>query len=271
MKTKILKTVALAAALCCANFCMGFSVVFNGADNVRFCGYAEFVTKSETINYSRKETTEYKIKSEVPDYYRPAGTNTSCANIAGAVVIGYYDRFCEELIPGFKAYYQIGAGIMYNSGGTYAEQLISTLYTLMGTDVGGAGTTFNGFHAGMQSYVNGQGYTYITEDMGSIDFNKYKTAVEANKPVAIFLSTFSFQINGSDDGTTEIIKYNYCTSGHVVVGYGYVVDTYYDASNKVVATRTYLKVASGLLTYRMAYLCLDGKSNVSRATAITIQ
>ncbi|MDE7256519.1 MAG: hypothetical protein K2N50_00995 [Clostridia bacterium] len=270
MKTKILKTVTLAAALCCANFCMGFSVVANGADESRFCGYAEFVTQSETINYSRKETSEYKIKSEIPDYYR-MGENTSCANIAGAVVIGYYDRFCEELMPDFKAYYQIGSGIMYRPGGVVAEQVMTSLYTLMGTDVGGAGTTFDGFQAGMKSYVNGHNYSYSTQDLGSIDFNKYKTAVEANKPVAIFLSNFSLRVTGSDDGATETINYNYCTSAHVVVGYGYKVDTYYNANNQVVATRTYLKVASGLETYKMSHLCLDGKSKVSRATAITIQ
>lgn len=270
MKSKILKTTALVAILGSANFCMGFSVVFSGKDNSRFCGYAEFVTQTEAINYSRKETSEYEIKSGVPGYYR-MGENTSCANIAGAVVIGYYDRFCEELMPDYKAYYQIGSGIMYRLGGTNAEQVMTSLYNLMGTDVGGAGTTFNGFHAGMNSYVNGHGYTYITEDMGSIDFNKYKTAVEADKPVAIFLSSFSFKINGSDDGTTEIIKYDYSNTGHVVVGYGYTVDTYYNANNQAIAARTYLKVASGLETYKMSYLCLDGKSNVSRATAITIQ
>lgn len=270
MKTKILKTVALSAALGCANFCTGFSVVFHGTDNARYCGYAEFVTRSETINYSRKETAEYKIKSEVPGYYRMTD-NTSCANIAGAVVIGYYDRFCEELMPDFKAYYQIGSGIMYKSGGTDAKSVMTSLYSLMGTDVGGAGTTFDGFHAGMKSYVNGHGYSYLTEDMGSIDFNKYKTAVEANKPVAIFLSAFSFRITGSNDGATETVKTDYCVTGHVVVGYGYKVDTYYNANNQVITTRTYLKVASGLETYKMAYLCLDGKSNVSRSTAITIQ
>ncbi len=270
MKTKILKTIALAAMLGGANFCMGFSLVFNGKDNSRYCGYAEFVTQSETINYSRKETSEYEFQYGIPDYYNMTDS-TSCANVAGAVVIGYYDRFCEELMPNFKSYYQLGSAIAYRSGGADAKNVMTTLYTLMGTDVGGAGTTFDGFHAGMKSYVNGHGYSYITEDMGNIDFSKYKNAVEADKPVAIFLSTFSFKITGSDDGTTEIIKNDYCTTGHVVVGYGYKVDTYYNDNNQVIATRTYLKVASGLFTYKKTNLCLDGKSKVSRATAITIQ
>ncbi len=90
MKTKILKTITLAAILGSANFCMGFSVAFSGKDDSRFCGYAEFVTKSETIIYSRKETSEYEFRYEIPDYYN-MGENTSCANVAGAVVIGYYD------------------------------------------------------------------------------------------------------------------------------------------------------------------------------------
>ena len=269
MKKKIIATSICSAALCCVNFCTGFSLVKPVAEE-KYCGYAEFEERSETINYARRETEEYGIVGTLPTYYPNTTSNSSCANVAGTVVIGYYDRLCEELIPNFQTYRKLGTGFVYKGGRAETNAVMDSLYTLMGTDVGGAGTTFNGFHAGMKSYVEGHGYSYQTEDIGSLNFESYKTAVKNNKPVALFLSNFSFRQTSNDDGSKEILNYDFCNASHVVVGYGYMIDTYYDNYNNVIATRTYLSVASGFVTYNLSYLCLDGKSSISYASAVTI-
>ena len=269
MNKKVLTCLAAVAVLAGANMCMGFTLADGNAD-ATYCGSGTTTEHSETINYATKETVEYKIKGEVPDY-NVGGEKTSCANIAGSVVIGYYDRMCEDLIPNYVAYYKMGSGFFYRGQGAETQAVMDRLYTLMGTDTNGAGTTFNGFQNGMNAYVNEHGYSYITEDLGSINLEKYKAAVESNKPVAIFLSAYSIRVGSTNDGSSETIKSDRSTVGHVVIGYGYKIDTYYNSSNQVIATRTYLRVESGLYTYRMSYLCLDGKSTIDRATAITIQ
>ena len=209
------------------------------------------------------------MKGEVPNYNQI--NDSSCANVAGTILIGYYDRFCEELVPNYKTYVKIGTAIRYRIESFEIQAVMEELYTLMGTDVGGGGTTYSGFHNGMKSYVNAHGYSYSTEDLGSLNFNKYKSAVDNNKPVAIFLLNYSYAVGGEDNGTSEVIKSHYSTVAHVVVGCGYKVDTYYNANGQVIATRTYLKVASGWVQYGITYLCLDGKSEIYKADSITIQ
>ena len=267
MKKKILICSVAVFSLVASNLCMGFKLV--SSDETKYCGSEGFAEQSETINYSRKETTSYNIKGNVPDYIQI--NNSSCANVAGTVLIGYYDRLCEELIPNYKTYAQIGASIMYRSASLEIKAVMEELYTLMDTDVGAAGTTYDGFHKGMKSYVSNHGYSYSTEDLGGLDFNKYKTAVENNKPVAVFLLNYSYAVSWKDGGTSEVINSHYSTAAHVVVGCGYKVDTYYNANGQVIATRTYLKVASGWFGYGITYLCLDGKSEIYKANSITIQ
>ena len=268
MKKRILTCFVAVFALVVASFCTGFKLV--PSDETKYCGGSNFTEQSETINYSRKETTSYNIKGNVPDYYRLT-EDSGCAVIAGAELIGYYDRLCEELIPNYKSYKQLGSAIMYRSPSFEIQAVMEELYTLMGTDTSTGGTTYNGFHKGVKSYVNNHGYSYSTQDVGNLDFNKFKSAVENNKPVAIFLDNYSYALTGEDNGSSEVIRSTHSTIAHVVVACGYKVDTYYNSNGQVIATRTYLKVASGSIEYGITYLCLDGKSGIDRADAITIQ
>lgn len=270
MKKKALVCLAAVSTLIAVNICAGFKLGQPKAEATKYCGGSDFIDQSETINYATKETTSYAIKSEVPDYFgTPSGT--SCANLAGTIIIGYYDRFCEDLVPNFKTYVQIGTGIKYRLGGSETSAVTQQLYTLMDTDVGGAGTTYQGFQNGMNSYVNNCGYSYSITDLGALNINSYKSEVQLNRPVAIFLSNFSMEDEHVDSGTSDVIKSCRCNAAHVVIGFGYKIDTYYNSNGQVITTRTYLKVASGLFTFRIGYLCLDGKSSIDRATSAIIQ
>ena len=191
MKKRIFIVVVVICAYLVSNFCTGFLFVSQNDNRTKYCGAGGFVSESETINYSRKETTEFIIKGEMPNY-KGQISNANCANIAGTILIGYYDRFCEELIPDYKVYIKLGNVIKYKSGGLETEAVMSSLYTLMETNVGTAGTTFSNFQNGMRTYVNNHNYNYVTEDIGNLNFEKFKTAVENDKPVALFFNNFSF-------------------------------------------------------------------------------
>lgn len=270
MKKKIITCVSIVFALSAVNICSGFKLENNKDDSAKYCGIGVFTDESETINYASKNTASYSINGDLPNYYSQA-SNTNCANVAGSVVIGYYDRFCEDLIPNYKSYIKLGSILKYKTLSDEVQNVIDSLYTYMGTDAGTLGTTFTGFQNGMKAYVSNCNYSYTYEDVGNLDFNKYKSAVENNKPVAIFLNNFSLMGTGEDTGTKEVIKSSHCSSAHVVIGCGYKVDTYYNSNGQVITTRTYLKVASGFSLYGVTYLCLDGKSKIDRATSIVIQ
>lgn len=270
MKKKALVCLAAVSTLVAVNICAGFKLGQPKAEATKYCGGSDFIDQSETINYATKETTEYAIKSQVPDYF--GSTNgSSCANLAGTIIIGYYDRFYEDLVPNYKSYVQIGSGIRYRTGGSETAAVTQQLYTLMDTDVGGAGTTYEGFQKGMKAYVESCNLNYSITDLGALNLNGYKSEVQLNRPVAIFLSNFSMKDTCEDNGTSEVINSCRCNAAHVVIGFGYRIDTYYNSDGQVITTRTYLKVASGLFTFRIGYLCLDGKSSIDKATSAIIQ
>ena len=265
MKKRVFSGVAAVMML----FASALSLGAAPEEEEKYCGSGGYVEKSESISYARKETDEYSIKYDLPNY-SVAASKTSCASTAGTILIGYYDRYYEELIPNFTTYYQIGTIFKYK-GPTFETTAVNDeLYDLMDTDVGGAGTTFKGFQKGMQTYVANHGYTYATASIGTIDLEKYKQSVKSGKPVALFLVNFTFWWDIKTQEGSETLITRYTGVPHVSIGCGYLINTYYNEKNEQIAQRTYLKVASGLAEYGVSYLCLDGKSKIEQAISVSI-
>lgn len=264
MGRKTFIALALSAVLISGSSFIGAESVNVLAEETKYCGAGSFVSSSETISYARKETSEFSIKGNLPNYYMQ--TNESiCANIAGAVLIGYYDRFNENLVSNYKTYNKIGSLIRYKTQGTEINAVINELYGLMKTDTEVAGTTFNGFQNGMKLYAQAHGSNYVSEDIGSLNFDKYKASVESDTPVAMFLSEYSLLSSCNSTNNSDLILSEKNNYAHVVVGCGYKIDTYYNADGRIIEQRTYLNVASGLKGHDIKYLCLDGKSNIDKA------
>lgn len=270
-KSFFLKFAALCMSLLCP-FTMGFAskeYVEEGYSS-DFRGAGIPTEYSETIIYDHKDTASIEIQYGVP-YYSLASTDNICANMAGAVIIGYYDRYAENLIPNFKSYNQLGSNIRYKENTREIEVVINTLYDLMNTNVGQVGTDFAGFNNGMNSYVNSHGYSYIQKDVWSNNLENYDKAIDDKQPVAIFTTGFSLvsklnENNGKDQ--LNVLKYN---DKHIMVGYGYRIDKYYDKNNKLIDTRTYLTVYNGgSRDKNIKYLCLNGKTNIDYAISIAI-
>lgn len=245
------------------------------AVNKGFCygGTDYFVDQTQTVSYTRKESSSYAIANDLPNYYGTMG-ETSCANTAGAVLIGYYDQFCENLIANYKTYIRLGSTFRYKSATTEIDNLIIQLKNLMTGDSQQQGTTFSQFQAGMNSYVTGKGYTYTTVNMltnGVFDFNSYKNAVESGKPVALFLNGFAMLESIVEGNNIDTVNSAVTSYTHVAVGCGYKCDTYYDSSNNVITTRRYLKVASGLSDYNIGYVNINGYGEINKAISVQIQ
>lgn len=250
-------------------FGTGFAV-HNKSTEITYCGYGDEISESETISYSRKEVLEYSIYEAVPEY-TIQNSFSNCANIAGAILIGYYDRFCEDLIPNYKSYTQLGSIITYKGISATTEQVIRDLYEMMGTDVGSVGTTFSGFQTGMNAYVSSHNYTYKTSYIGAYNYNDYISSINSSRPIAVFLNDYSLVDNFQDNGKSETINSSYSSVAHVVICYGYVEVNYYDSSNRIITQRRYLMVSSGLTQIGLCYLCLDGKSTINESISVIIE
>lgn len=237
-----------------------------------YCGAWEFEERDETVSYASKNISEYSIQYDLPNYYG-APNGTTCASIAGTVLLGYYDRFYEELIPNFQVYTRLGTRIKYKSLSDVILNLSNELYNLMGGEREHIGTTYSEFQDGMSTYIESKGHTYITTSVfswGEFDFNKYKMAVESNKPVVLFLSRFAIKNYIVQDGTVDTIKNDFAETPHVVVGCGYEQYQYFDSTGKEIDNRIYLKVATGLTDYLLSYININGLTSIDRAISVEI-
>ena len=226
--------------------------------------YQEF---SYTVSYDHKTITESGIRYGLPQYCPTVGT--SCANAAGGIIIGYYDRFYPELIPDFQSYLMIGTNIVYRASSYEIEDLIINLKTLMGTD--DTGTTYTGFNAGMTSYVQSKGRTYTATSLftnNTFDFNRYKTTVDGGTPVAFFFNGYAMAATVDGEGV-DTINNAVSVNTHVAIGYGYKEDIYYDANNNVISTQRFLMVSSGLAIYGLCYFNIH-YGTINKAVAATI-
>ena len=123
------------------------SVIYYSDNNYSNNGESTFET--EIINYSWQQTTaSVMINNSFPDYYN---TNNSllncCANVAGANIIGFYDRFYENLIPDYIPGISRGDNYSYyNMEFNLAKKqdVIIELYVRMGTNNPEAGTSQSG-------------------------------------------------------------------------------------------------------------------------------
>lgn len=233
---------------------------------------ATFTNTTFTIDYARKTTTNYSMQYDLPDIDASV-IGGCCAHTAGTIILIYWDRFCTNIIPNYEPMKTIGPFVSYRVGTEEVENLTYELVDLMLIGEPHEGVTFNEFQLGMETLVERQGYTYNTTNLfsfGSFSFNNYKNAVENNKPVALFLTDFNM-LNGITEGDgQDTIGNGYCPVSHVAAGCGYKIDTYYDANNNVIQTRNYLKVASGLTSYGIGYININGVTNISKAISVQV-
>lgn len=239
-------------------------------DEIRYGGATGLSVTTQNFTFDEKVVTEdYEIKYGLPNYYDENGLML-CANVAGAIVIGYYDRFNENLIPDYKSYKKALSRITYKAQDDVTLALINQLKNLMqGSNPNGA--TFNEYTNGMTTYASQAGYTYTQQHVmngSSLDMAKLNTAITETKPVLLFLKNFTFT-KAEESSSTLTIENTYGNFTHVAACYGYTEIKYYN-NNKLVYTSKLLKIKSGLTQDdEYQYLNLD-KSNFIEAISTYI-
>ena len=232
-------------------------------------------SSTEYISYSKKSESEEIIHSALPRYYN-AGTNVNtCANVAGAIALGYYDKTFDELIPDFEAVRVIKDKVLYRAQTDAVQDVIDELYDRMDTNgTSAGGTTIAGFKNGLKSYVNSQGRSISYFSTGNNNnFNKqaYLKATREGQPVALFMSGYTlipisdFSVSQTRD---ELYKMSY-SGNHVLMGYGLKEIKYYNSNGTLKQTLTLLTVATGYNQDPLYYLDL-GASGFVDSYAIDI-
>lgn len=285
MRTKTISKTIVAISIIVLAFTAFFAVFFapqaanvafaDGIEELSYRGASGLVTTTDTFSYSTKTTESYFINSSVPAYYDTLDRAYMCAPIAGANLIGFYDRYFPNLVPDIATGYARGTRYTYYPMLRYETQLqslINDLASRMGT--GSSGTTLNEFETGMTSYVASKNLniTYIdvtAAQTNALDLGNAIVQLKDGNPIAFFTSGINFT-TFTDTGSSVIMTIKSSSDNHVFVAYGYQKVIYYDASGNIVRECISFQASSGEdgLT---GYYVLNLNGNINAAKAVHLE
>lgn len=232
-------------------------------------------SSTETIDYYTKTDNEISIKGAVPKYHNTGSNRNTCANVAGSIVVGYYDKDYDELIPNFKAARIIRDRVIFSAQTDAVQNVIDDLYNKMDTNDTGNGTTVEGFKRGLEAYVEQQGRSITYEGLVSgerLNIEEYKQAINNEKPVALFVSKYTM-IPISDleqDNNTDVLDKLHYGGDHVLVGYGIREIKYYNQDGSLKKEVTLLMAATGYLQDPLVYIIIDDRMTIVDGYTVSI-
>lgn len=252
-------------------------VIYYGEDLQYSDSYDNTQSETEYINYATKQSTYKSINETFPLYYNLNSNLTNCcANVAGANIVGYYDRFYEELIPnctpGFVrnnvyTYYPI------SMNRTERQAVIDALYVNMLTNNPNAGTSQANYENGLKKYINNNGqsvsYTSVMTN-GKLDLNKVNAQFDQGNPISLYTQGFNVSsVAATSDTQTRLVKVIFSTN-HIMVAYGYLKEDYYDANGSLITSKIYMFVASGIQGLVSNYYIVDNNGILNDAEAVRV-
>ncbi len=268
---KSLIAITLFTTLLC---CIGM-FKFNKPSTSRYSGYGDAVsysttaTTKETITFTNREVTSVETYKGVPKYTPISELSNSCGATAGAIIIGFYDRYFEELIPNYVTY--ISSGVYKSRDSVYIPQVMRELYTLMRTNVDDVGVGETDCKNGLAAYVTNRGRSLQYSSVYSskkVNETAFRNAVNNNNPTILFCSKMDLY-SFTTLNTSETLTCNTFSGGHVAVAYGLYIVNYYNG-NTIFRTDKYLRIATALDSLTTGYLKIDSTDWCNAAYAVNI-
>ncbi len=197
---------------------------------------------AETISYTKKDdSVKNTTPHNVPKYQDRDGLSNACGAVAGAVIVGYYDKYAPDLIGGWSSHFS--SGKYRNQDATYVPAVIRQLYSDMRTNVDGKGVSESDFLNGMRLYAANRNYTASFDRVATssqLDFNACKAAID-NKKVLVLFAHAGNVYDYTSQTTYDTVETVFASDSHIMVAYGYLQIKYYNASG-LFRTDTYLQV-----------------------------
>ncbi len=252
-------------------------VIYYGEDLQYADSYDNTQSETEDIYYATKQSTYKSINETFPLYYNLNSNLTNCcANVAGANIVGYYDRFYEDFIP------DCTPGIVRNNVYTYypilmnrteRQAVIDTLYLNMLTNNPNAGTSQANYKAGLKTYINEKGKSVSYNSVitnGKLDLNKVNAQFDQGNPISLYTQGFNVSTIRSMSDTQIRLDKVLISTNHIMVAYGYLKEDYFDANGVLIKSNLYLIVASGIQTLVGNYYIVDNNGILNDAEAVRV-
>lgn len=245
-------------------------IAYKDSGTVYFDGDINLMSSTVTpkkVDYITRDKTKFDLAIRCPCYtFAPAVG--SCAPVAGSNVVGFYDRYDENLIPNHLSSRPVANSCVYTIEDDAVIATTRELYNLMGTTT--AGTTEKQFWNGLTAYCNSKGKTLTTYSCmtrGSFDYSKARTYIESNKPIVLFLSGYNVNLILEYENYDAISCYS-SDASHVMVGFGYASMFYHTTTGDF--TENYMAVASGLEGWSTGFFDIDLNTVINDALAVDI-
>lgn len=210
------------------------------------------------------------VPNGFPIYYNTdTNLTNTCAGVAGSMIVGYYDRYHEGLIPGASAFSsQFNRYLPMGMLSGAVQNVINSLYTMMGTNTESPGTSETQFFDGIEEYCESKGLTFAKDSVANnnnFNISLLKQKLSAGKPVVLFSSVHNtISINMAN----QSISVTSSSVPHIYVVWGYNCYKVYSANDVLIDTIETLSVSNGnsaamkmvyinseFLTIENAYAC----------------
>ena len=225
----------------------------------------------ETINFASVDNIYIETPNRVPLYHNTTFEN-ACGALGGAIIVGYYDKYFENLIPNYTSYYT-ATGRYRLQDSTHVPAMIQEMYTAMQTNVVAPGVSESECLDGLESYVEGKGYslsyTAVKPYNGTFNHTAYQNAINNGQPVILFCDTVQLVIPFEYD-TYHQIGVEQESQDHIIVGFGYQVYRYYDVNGNNFRTDIYLAVATGWNPNDIGFVKINDDSWLDSGFAVDI-
>lgn len=237
------------------------------SDGTNIMPYA--AVSSETVNYTSKEETYEETAYGMPIYYQRSTLPNSCGPTAGAIVVGFYDKYYVDLIPDYDPC--LSTGKYKRADKVYIPQLMSELYTLMRTNVDDVGVSESDCLNGLRTYVANRGrvinYNKIISSK-RVNEAAFVSAIHNNQPTLLFCSKMDLYLISTTTNSDKLLKSAY-VGAHVAVASGIYTVKYYNGNNNF-RTDKYIKVVTGFSEVSTGYLRLDASDWCNDALTVSI-
>ena len=214
---------------------------------------------------SRRHSGYYSLAYYYPDF--TYSSTSGCANTAGGNLLGYYDRFDENLIPDHVSGRPFGISYIYNLQDSAVCAVIDILKDYMKTS---DGTTEADFKSGMQKYCKEKKKTIVFTscmESGKLSFYSCMDYIQNNQPIVLFLRGYNVA-NLYPGENEDSISYYVSSGNHVMVAFGY--DSYVYTTINGNVTYNFLDVASGIAGCSSGLFNIDYNTIIDDALAVSI-
>lgn len=209
---------------------------------------------NEIVNYTYKETEFIETQNGVPLYNPNTSLSNSCGATAGAIVLGFYDKYYENLIPNYIGY-NTSTGKYRPNDLVHIPALMSELYDLMRINVDDVGVSEDDCLNGLKNYVTSKNhsisYSSIVQNK-QVNKVQLTSSINANNPILLFCGNTELIKISSNQNQDNLVK-STITENHIYVGYGFYTIKYFNGSTNF-RTDLYMRVACGLFEFSEAYI-----------------